>query len=69
MILPARAIIGAVVVCLYCIAGFIVYRRLIPRLSPTGRRLASLMLAAQALAIGGAFLVNPTSSFEACFGA
>ncbi len=65
MLLPAKAIIGAIVLSLYCLAGFIVYRHLIPRLSPSARRLASLMLLAQILAIGGAFLVQPASSFEA----
>ena len=65
MVLPAKAIIGALVLALYCLAGFIVYRHLIPRLAPTAGRLASAMLLAQILAIGGAFLVNPSSSFEA----
>lgn len=65
MVLPAKTIIGAIVLLIYCLAGLIVYRRLIPRLSLTARRLASLMLLAQILAIGGAFLVQPASSFEA----
>ena len=65
MILPAKATFGAIVLSLYCFAGFIVYRRLIPRLSPAAGRLASAMLLAQILAVSGAFLVNPTSSFEA----
>lgn len=64
MVLPAKAVFGAIVLSLYCLAGFIVYRNLVPRLSLTARRLASAMLLAQALAIGGAFLVGPSSSFE-----
>ena len=65
MFLPPKAIIGAIVLSLYCLAGFIVYRHLIPRLSRTTARLAGLMLLAQLLAVGGAFLVEPASSFEA----
>lgn len=64
MVLPAKAIIGAIVLSIYCLAGFIVYRRLIPRLTPTAGRLTSAMLLAQLLAIGGAFVLNPSSSFE-----
>lgn len=65
MVLPTKAILGAIVLSLYCIAGFIVYRRLMPRLSPTAGRLATALLLAQILVIGGAFLLNPSSSFEA----
>ena len=65
MLLPPKAIIGAIILALYCLAGFIVYRRLMPRLSRTTARLAGLMLLAQVLAVGGAFLVEPASSFEA----
>lgn len=64
MVLPAKAVFGATVLSLYCLVGYIVYRNLVPRLPLTARRLASAMLLAQSFAIGGAFLVNPMSSFD-----
>lgn len=49
---------------LYALAGFIVYRWFMPQLSPLARRLAGLMLVAQALAIGKAIYISPASSFD-----
>lgn len=49
---------------IYVFAGLIVYRWLMPHLSIVARRLASVMLAAQALAIGKTLFIQPSSSFD-----
>ena len=65
MLVPPAAVYGVIVLALYCLAAFVVYRHLFPRLPRGASRLASIMLLAQLLAIGGAFLIEPASSFEA----
>lgn len=64
MDLPAKTVFGAIVLSLYCLAGYLVYRNLVPRLSLSARRLATAMLLGQAFVLGGAFLLNPSSSIE-----
>ena len=65
MILPTKVVFGAIVLGLYCLVGLIVYRHLTPRVSRGAARLVSLTLLAQILVIGGAYLVEPASTFEA----
>ncbi len=64
MEIPAKALSGVIVFLLYCLAGLFVSRRLLPRLPRAFMRLAWLLLAAQALAIGLAFFVAPATSFQ-----
>ena len=52
------------VFALYLALGAIVYRWFIPRLSWAGKRLASLMLVAQVVAIAWSQVIPPSTSFE-----
>lgn len=52
------------VILLYVPAVWLAYRWLMPRLSPTAKLLASLMLIAQVLAIGVALFIQPPSSYQ-----
>ena len=65
MDLSAEALIRIFVILLYVSVGPIAYRWLIPRLSSTGKRLATVMLAAQLLVILPSIFTQPSSSFEA----
>ena len=49
---------------MYTLAGFAVYRWLLPDLSLVARRLASVMLVAQALVISKTLFVEPSSSLD-----
>ncbi len=49
---------------IYVFASIIVYRWYMPQLSTMAKRLASVMLLAQALAIGKSIFIQPVSSFD-----
>ncbi len=49
---------------IYALAAFSVYRWFMPDLSTLARRLASVMLVAQVLAIGKTLFIQPASSFD-----
>ncbi len=49
---------------IYVLAGIIVYRWYMPQLSTMAKRLAGVMLLAQALAIGKSIFIQPVSSFD-----
>lgn len=49
---------------IYVFAGIIVYRWYMPQLSTMAKRLANVMLLAQALAIGKSIFIQPASSFD-----
>ena len=65
MDLSAEALIRIFVILLYVSVGPIAYRWLIPRLSSTGKRLATVMLAAQLLVVVPSIFTQSSSSFEA----
>ena len=58
------ALVRLVIFLLYVPVVVISYRRLIPRLSPTSKRLATVMLAAQVLAIVGSLELQKSSRLE-----
>ena len=58
------ALVRLVIFLLYVSVVLISYRFLIPRLSPTSKRLATVMLAAQVLVIVASLEIQPTSGFE-----
>jgi len=63
-LVSAAALIRLLIFLLYATAGLFAYLRVVPHLASTPRRLASLMLGAQALIIAVALLIQPSSSFE-----
>ena len=64
LVIATEALIRIFVVLLYTPICLVVYFRLYPRLSPTSRRLAFGMLAAQALVIVLSLEIRPKSNFE-----
>ncbi len=64
MIISAEIFIRLLVLVLYLSVGSIAFRWLLPRLSPPGKRLAILMLAAQALVIAVSQIIRPSSAIE-----
>jgi len=64
MEISAKALSGAIVISLYFCVGLFAIRRPLPRLSSSFRRLAWLLLAAQATVIGITFFVVPSTSFQ-----
>ena len=63
VVVSANALIRIFVVLLYVPVCLIVYWKLIPRLSPLSRRLASGMLVAQILVIAVSLGIRPSTSF------
>ena len=63
--MTAEVVIRIIVGAVYAIVGLVAYRCLIARLTLSARLLASLMLAAQVVAIGAALLIQPVSSEQA----
>ena len=61
------ALVRLLIFLLYVPVVLISYRRLIPRLSPAAKRLATVMLAAQVLAIVASLEIQPTSEIERRF--
>ena len=64
VVISSDALIRIFVLLLYVPVGLASYRLLIPRLSPTGKRLATVMLAAQALVIVVTLESRPTAAFD-----
>ena len=64
VVISSDALIRIFVILLYVPVGLASFRLLIPRLSPTGKRLASGMLAAQILVIAVALASRPTAAFD-----
>lgn len=60
----ASALIRILIFLLYATAGLFAFLRAVPQLSSAPRRLAGLMLVAQALIIAVALLIQPSLSFE-----
>ena len=61
------ALVRLLIFLLYAPVVLISYRSLIPRLSPTSKRLATVMLAAQVLVVVLSLLIQPTSEMERRF--
>ena len=61
------ALVRIIILLLYVPVILISYRCLIPRLSPTSKRLATVMLAAQVLVIVASLEIQPTSELERRF--
>ena len=61
------ALVRLIIFLLYVPVVVISYRRLIPRLSPTSKRLATVMLAAQVLVIVASLEIQPTFGIEQRF--
>ena len=61
---PAQLLLRIVLALLYASVGVIVYRRLIPRLCPPGKRTANVMLAAQLLVTLVSLAIQPASVYE-----
>ena len=64
VVIPPQTLIRVFLLALYLPAGFIVFRWLMPRLSPVSRRLAALLLLAQLVVIVASVELLPASSFE-----
>ena len=64
LIASTDVLLRCFVLALYVPVGLVVYRRLIPFLSPTAKRLAGFLLLAQVLAIVIALEIEPNSGFE-----
>ena len=64
VVVSSDALIRIFVILLYVPVGLASYRLLIPRLFPTGKRLATVMLAAQALVIVVTLESRPTAAFD-----
>ena len=64
ILVSAETLNSSFVFLLYVPVCLAVYRQLIPRLSPTSKRIATGMLAAQVLVIVVALKIRPTSYFE-----
>ena len=60
-----RTLIRIFVILLYVPVGVVCYWRLIPRMSPTAKRLASVMMVAQIIVIAISLEYRPESEFEA----
>ena len=61
------ALVRLIIFLVYVPVVLISYRRLIPRLSPTSKRLATVMLTAQVLVIVASLEIQPTSGLERRF--
>ena len=64
MVISAAIFIHLLVLLLYLSVGSMAFRWLLPRLSPPGKRLARLMLAAQILVITVSQFIRPSSAIE-----
>jgi len=63
-VIPPETLIRAFLLLQYVSVCFIVFRWLMPRLSPVSRRLAAILLAAQLVVIVASVELQPASSFE-----
>ena len=64
IIVSTDTLIRIFVILLYVPVGWISYRLLIPRLSPTAKRMAIFMLLAQVLVVALALVLRPSSAFD-----